>query len=424
MQYRLTSSPDFIIRRLETTAEIDRFVHLNAQTFRPDEDIEIVAARRRRFLDEDPDFHPDQLRGAFMGNILLGGYIIRERLLCVGPARLQTGCIGGVVTHPDYRHQGVATALMQEAIAYAHANQLALLLLHGIPNFYSQFGFIDCLEDTPEHAIDRKLIAEQPTDNHNYTVHPAMLSDAPALLTLYQSHYSAYSASFAPTRTLQRQEHLLRNWFQENLPLLALDSHHEAQGYLMLSRRWDRLLAYEVAANDWPAALALLQYHSSLLDAEAESPDELRWMLPLDASAFYLLADHFPLHSQIYSQPNQGWMARPVHLPTLFQSLLTVWQGRWQSSISSWSGNIALNVGNYTCFIELGIAEIHLSEHPLPGTHMVHLGAQVFTQLLFGHRPITWASAQPGQHIPDELIPVLSTLFPTSTGCIAGSDYF
>ena len=421
MNSRLTSSPDFAIRQIETPAEIEGFVHLNAATFRPDEDVEMVTTRRYNYLVADPDFHHSQLRGAFTGNTYLGGYIIRERKLCLESARLSTGCIGGVVTHPDYRHQGIATALMQEALNYAHSQHYALLLLHGIQDFYHQFGYIDCLEDIPQHAIDRKLIPEKSPEA--YAVRTAILSDAPALLALYQHHYGNYLGSFAPTRTLSRQEHL-HNWFQEYIPLLALEADNVPQGYLLLTRRWNRLYAYEAAANTWSAVLALLQYHSGLLEAETEPPDELWWTFPPNSLTFYLLTDHLPVHSEAYIYPNQGWMARPVHLPTLFQSLLPLWQSRWEQANSPWSGTVALNVDDTTCYLELEPAGLRFIEHPPADISQVSLTLQVFTQLLFGFRPVPWAMLQPGQDIPPALAPILNILFPTKQAWIAGSDYF
>lgn len=238
MNSRLTSSPDFTIRQLETPAEIDAFVQLNAETFRPDEDVEAVAARRGRFLAQDPDFHASQLRGAFLGKTFVGGYVLRERQLCLGTARLRTGCVGGVVTHQDYRHRGIATALMQEA---------------------------------------------------------------------------------------------------------------------------------EVA-------------------------EELWWTLPPNSHSLYLLADHLPIHSNADSYPNQGWMARPVHLPTLFRSLLPLWQEHWRGCIQKWSGIFTFNVGKYTCSLALGIRDLYFIESPTADVSQVNPTPQVFTQLLFGFRPLTWLS--------------------------------
>src|SRR5579884_3359334 len=160
MKNQVTSSPDFQVRPLETPAEIEGFFRLNAAVFRPDEDHDLVATQRRRFLIEDPDFRLYQLRGAFLGEKYLGGYALLERTMCLGPARLRTGCINGVVTHPEYRHQGIATSLMLDAIDYAQSQQYALLFLHGTPHFYHQFGYIDVLEDTPRHFFFRRLFQE------------------------------------------------------------------------------------------------------------------------------------------------------------------------------------------------------------------------------------------------------------------------
>src|SRR5258708_11046570 len=91
MKKRLTSSPDFTIRPLETSAEIETFFRLNAEIFRPDEDHNIVTAQRRRYIAEEPGFQPRQLRAAFLGTRYIGGYALLERTMCLGPARLSTG---------------------------------------------------------------------------------------------------------------------------------------------------------------------------------------------------------------------------------------------------------------------------------------------------------------------------------------------
>jgi predicted N-acetyltransferase YhbS len=419
----------FQIRSPKTSAEIEAHFRLNAEVFRPDEDPNLVSTQRQRFLMHDPDFHLDRLRGAFSDdNTQVGGYTLLERTMCLGPARLRTGCINGVVTHPDYRHQGIATALMHDAIRVAESKQYALLFLHGVANFYQQFGYTDALEDTPRHFLARKQLPELTSEA--CSVRAATSEDVPALLACYQRHYSPYLGSFAPLRTLQRQEHLLFNWFElaDGIqPLVALNSEQELQGYLLLSRKRGELYVYEVAADTWPATLALLHAHSQLLDAEPEPPQELDWPLPPTDPTFYFLAEHLPVRSQLFSFPNGGWMARPVHLPTLLQSLLPLWQQYWQerSRLVDWSGTLALTIDDHTSFLEITPASIQLIDRPSSPPLHITFSSNVFTQLVFSFRPLLWALLQSGQQIPEELVPLLNILFPPNQEAwAAGSDYF
>ena len=352
----------------------------------------------------------------------MGSYRIQERWLCVESSRLRIGCIGGVVTHQDYRHQGVATALMQDALAYAQSRQYGFLLLHGIPDYYQQHGFIDVIEDMPHHAIGRVLIPDRASER--CFVRVAELSDASALLALYVDHYGASMCTFAPTRELERQVHYLKNWPEEHLPLLAFNGEGKPEGYLLLSRRRGQYVAYEVAANTWPAVLALLHYEKNVYGGERESQAEVYWPLPLTDATYYLLADHLPMRSEIDSYPDGGWMARMVSFPSLVQSLLPLWQGRWQKHRIEWTGVLALAVDEDKCMLELSPSLVRLVDRLFSEEQEVRFSQQVFTQLVFGFRPVTWATIQASQHVPGELVPILDVLFPHKQSWIAGSDYF
>lgn len=426
MKNRLAESPDFQVRALATPAEMEAFFRLNAVVFRPDEDLDLVAELRQRFLTLDPDFQRHQLRGAFFGDSYVGGYALLERTMCLGPARIRIACINGVVTHPDFRHQGIAIALMQDAIRIAESQHYALLFLHGLAGFYQQFGYIDVLEDTPQHFIAQMPLPEH--DSETYTVRAATLADAPALLACYQRHYSSYLGSFAPTRTLQRQEHLLRNWFEVSdiKSLVALSPAQELHGYLMFSRRRQLLFGYEAATDNWSATLALLHAHVHLLDAESDPPQELWWRLPPTDQTFYFLSEHVPVRSELLSFPNGGWMARPAHLATLLQSLHPLWQEYWRgrSRLVDWSGVVALTIDAHSCLLEVTPTSINSITIPSSPLQHVIFSLQVFTQLIFGFRPVSWALLQPGQYIPTELVPLLNVLFPVSEAWVAGSDFF
>jgi predicted N-acetyltransferase YhbS len=422
MLKNFTSLPDFVIRSPETVQEIEHYFRLNAETFRPDEDTVLVASRRRRFTENDPDFQLIQLRSAFYGKTYIGSYRMQERWLCVESSRMRIGCIGGVVTDQDYRHQGVGTAMMKDALAYAQRRQFGLLLLHGISDYYQQHGFIDVFEDMPLHAIGQPLIPDRPTEK--CVVHEATSSDAAKLLALYLEHNRASMCTFAPTRTVARQIHYLKNWFEDHLPLLAFSEEGKPAGYALLLKREGQHEAYEVAANTWPAVLALLHYQYALYAEERASPTSVYWPLPLNDTTYYLLSDHLPIHSEIETYPDGGWMARIVSFSTLVQSLLSLWQDRWKKHHSEWTGVIVLIVDEEKCAFQLSPLEMLLVDGLSNKGQEVRFSQQVFTQLVFGFRPVNWAAVQVGQHVPDELIPILDVLFPHKQSWIAGSDYF
>ena len=427
-----------VVRPFETAAERDTYYLLASHAFNPGlseaERASNVAGRRER-AESAPDYDPNFLRGAFRGDALLGGYRIQERRMQVGAARLLTCCIGSVATHPDARLQGVATALMRDAIAYARSRQNALLLLDGIAHFYHRFGYSDMF-DLTEHMISRALALAQPPGP--VSVRLATLDDAPAMLALYQRHYGSYAGSFE--RTATEYQRVIAACLSLGMTIaLAVDAEGQPCGYLYVYRAPYQPFALEAAADSWPAALALLQYHAHLLDDLPEPAAELCWRMPQDSVTLSLLADHlsvldtsawetsvlgWSVKSQTYHHPDAGWMARVAALPALAQAMLPEWQERWQRGAVRWSGALTLTVDEETCALGLEDGHLRLLEQPPAQARQVILSQQGMTQVLFGYRPLALIAAQPGNVIPAEVFPALDALFPPGRICIAGSDDF
>ena len=133
--------------------------------------------------------------------------------------------------------------------------------------------------------------------------------DAPTLLALHQRHYGHYPGSFE--RTLQQQEHLLRHRhiFAEEPPVMVHTPDDKPRGYLIPFQ--GRMLAYnvlEVATDDWPATLALLQYSVHLIEKSPEPPKEVFWPVPSNSSTLYLLADNVAVRSETNRILHAGWM--------------------------------------------------------------------------------------------------------------------
>ncbi len=415
-----------IVRPLATPAEYHLQLTLADREFSPQPSPESVE-HWQRFMTGLPDFRPEQLRGAFLGGQQAGGYMMYEREMRMGAARISTGCIGIVVARPEYRKQGVATTLMRDAIDFAQSRNHALLLLDGIPKFYYRYGYTDML-DLSVVEVDRAAILAAPASN--YSVRTCTVDDAEATLRLYNQQYGPYTGSFV--RTLEQQRYRLQTRSLSDVVAQAPDG--TLQGYLS---GFDGNLVQEVAANNWEALLALMQHHAAMFKENDTPPATLRYRLPVhdrlvqwmldhlevpDTSHWQHPAEEWVLRGESYHHRYAGWMARIVHLPTLMQSILPELQARWQRGLAQWNGHVVLSIGGELCVLHIDGRQITLGdpEHVTFGIEALQITPQAFTQLLFGYRSV----AQTISNASDELLAVLSVLFPTGHAWLASTDWF
>jgi predicted acetyltransferase len=411
------------VRALVAPVEVSDYFQLLAETFTRDRPFVTGAPQQctpalwQRSVEHAPAFHPSQIRGIVDGGIVRGAYTIYERTLCLGAARLRLGFIAGVVTHPEYRRQGIATVLMDDALAYGRAHDYCLLLLNGLRNFYRRFGYSDVMDFTVQ-TINRSHVLTAPTSTDH--IRRATLADAQLMLAMYHRHYDGYPGSF--TRTLEQQRHHIACRIEYDAPVIAMSPEGEASGYLIFPLNPFRYAGCEVAADTWPAALALLQYHARLLGSANEPPHDIMWVLPPDVLTFYLLADYLQVRSETTYQPNAGLMARPGNLRALMNMLLPEWRKRWTRQAIPHSGTFALTVDGTTWFTALEPGDVRFLDGPQDGMQTVTLSHQVFTQLVFGCRSAAWAARQAGQSVPTALLAPLAVLFPQFRAWFAPAD--
>ncbi len=420
------------VRPVATSDERMFHLQLADQAF-SNEPSESGAQSWGHFITTAPDYRPEEFRGAFRADEQMGGYIVYERKLRMGEARITTGCISAVVTHPHFRHQGVASAMMQDAIDYAQTHKHALLLMDGIPKFYYRYGYIDVFDLSIQYVNRDAILAQRAS---TFSVRPATVDDARAMLSLYERQYSPYSGSF--TRSLERQAHLLRHRTAQNPPFLALDASGQPQGYLQLSRGEEHPQALEMAAENWSAALALLQHHAHLVEGPG-APRALRYRLPPTAPVLQWMidtlevpdttmwrhpADEWGVLSQTFHHRYTGWMARLVDLAVLARELLPEWQARWRRSLAHWSGTLSLLIDDEACSFHINGSELHLHTGPEQPVASIRLTAQAFMQLVFGYRSIGQILGQEIQVIDPAIRSTLDILFPTGHTWIPSSDMF
>lgn len=422
----------------ELAEHIQGYVQV-AQSFSPDPLPEDTAVRLLHKLTTFPGYRQEQVRSAYRNNEQLGGYRMYERLLRMGDARLTTGCIGGVYTRAEARNQGVATALMHDAITYAQAHEYALLLLDGIPKFYHRYGFCD-VYDLSTQELDRRAILALPESP--YTVRLPTMADAASLLALYNRQFGPYIGSFE--RSIEQQAHWIQHLEPEKL-LLAIDSTDEVRGYLFLATTQAGgpfFLAgtqlWELAVDDWSATVALLQYHVRLAETR-NSPNAFLYSVPPTSPVIQWLVENlevtdistwdsptfgWAVHEQTFRHRHAGWMARLVSLPALTRAMLPEWQARWQRSLAYWSGDISLVVGDEAFTLRITGRELQLLDASSISPNALSLTPKDFIQVIFGYCPIARVIQQRENHLSRDLVTVLNILFPTGQTWIPASDWF
>ncbi|HEY7417086.1 MAG TPA: GNAT family N-acetyltransferase [Ktedonobacteraceae bacterium] len=430
---RPPDSPDELTDHMKGYVEV-------AQSFSPDPLPEDTADWLLRRLVTLPGYRPEQVRSAYRNGEHLGGYRIYERVLRIGAARLVTGCIGGVYTRAEARNQGVATALMHDAIAYAQAHKYPLLLLDGIPKFYHRYGYCD-VYDLSTLELDRQAIlalSESP-----YTVRRSRLSDAASLLALYERHPGLYTGSFE--RSIEQQTHWMQHLGPKKL-LVATNPADQVRGYLFLAATQARgpfFLAgtqvWELVADDWPATVALLQYHVQQVEGKVSTPETFLYSIPpmspltdllvknlevVDISTWDMPVFGWAVREQTFHHRHTGWMARLVNVPALVQAMLPEWQGRWQRSLAHWSGDVSLMVGDEAFTLRIEDSNLQLLAAPSITAKALLLTPQAFTQVVFGFCSIDRVLQQHEHSLPSDLATVLTILFPTGQTWIPTSDWF
>jgi predicted N-acetyltransferase YhbS len=419
-----------VVRPPETDDETTAFFDLTAAQFIRGTPLPVAASDLRRYVYDVPDADPTNVRGAFQGHTCLGGYLYEERRLRIGVARIRMGCVGFVVAHPEHRGQGIGRAMMYDSFDHARDRGHTLLMLHGAPTYYQPFGYADVFDAT-EHDVRREDILAHPRGA--YGVRAATNADAAAILALYDRHFGPHPGSFA--RTIDQEAFLLdfstsldpsayaqRDGLPFSPTVVAIDADGRIRGYL--APPWALLRAFgnEVAADDWPATLALLQHHARMLDARPEPPEYLRWPLPPDSLAAELLADHFTVQSVVHSRPSANWEASLVDPAALIAGMLPEWNDRWQRHRMGWTGDLSLTIDGVTRVLSCSENGLSLGSAYGDNVASVALTGTVALPLLFGFRSLDWAQLQEGQQLPNDLHPVLEVLFPPLTPWIAARD--
>lgn len=195
---------------------------LELRAARRDDFPEIMEVLRLSFDEVAPDFFADQTnhdstfryrhaRVALINGSVAGYVRIFARRMLVRGTAVPAGGIGSVATHPEVRHSGIATALLEDAIAQMRREGMRLsFLFTGIPGFYERLGYR--IARQPEFAVSRAAIIDDPRGYTHRARQMDLPTDFPMLLRIYREASHGLTGRIARTR---------QTWFDTTLWLRA-----------------------------------------------------------------------------------------------------------------------------------------------------------------------------------------------------------
>jgi predicted N-acetyltransferase YhbS len=351
----------------------------------------------------EPGFDYARHRIGVLDGQVVSYAIVRPYTLRYGMVKLRVAGIGDVCTHPDYRGQGYASAVLQDSLAYMAEQGVHLALLNGIPGFYERFGFSAVWPEYVIEVASAQAAALQPA----LALRAAIPQDAPQIARLYRAHWEGrITFTRAPEIWLWRI--IEEYWFDVRVV-------EDAQGRICGYIAHDDLSggAVEVVADTPDAAVTLLAEIGRLF--LAAGLETSRWFMPPDDAIISFARQLMPVTVSARYQPSGGWMARLIDTRGLVDKLLPEIIAQARATRPDFDAD-ALHFDCQPDRVALG-----LRGHD---TTVCRLNHQDFIQVVFGSLRPAALALRPHSRLHPDGVQLLELLFPPRMAALGCWDWF
>lgn len=379
----------------------------------------------------DPTYELDQSRVCIVDGKIVSYVRVSDRSMYIGESVVKLGGIGMVVTSPEYRGRGYASALLRDAIAYMEAQNYDLsLLFTTIQPFYMPLGWASFPQTNFElELLDKKTFAPSGWKSRQFDLE----RDLTQISQIYDQHNKGR------TGTVLRPEKLWRDGYSQQvgmLPSLVVEKEGQIGAYANLAfpdddQGIDTYLATyypnlrEVGWRNTAPDSHLTLCHAILDAAYERDIKTISGRLTRHHPMTLLLSEESgsPLSFSIYERV----MYRVISLVRLFQKLIPKFEAELTSSgMADRSGSFHFTVGDQDCTLNVNQGKVAVTTNG-SGRTKVKLDTYHFLKVLFGDA--TFGQLDEFNRIkglnlqPDE-IALLSTLFPKDEPTYWICDYF
>lgn len=380
---------------------------------------------------EDSSYALNQSRVCVVDGKIVSYVRVSNRSMYIGEAVVKLGGIGMVVTSPEHRGRGYASALLRDAIAYMEAQNYDLsLLFTTIQPFYMPLGWASFPQTNFELELhDKKTFAPSGWKNRQFDLE----RDLTQISEIYNEHNKGR------TGTILRSESLWRDGYSQQvgmLPSLVVQKDGQIGAYANLAFPDDdqgidaylstyypnlREVGWRRTTPDSHLALC----HAILEAAYERGVESISGRLPRHHPMTLLLSEESgsPLSFSIHER----MMYRVISLERLFQKLIPKFEAELENATTTnRSGSFHFTVGDQTCTLNVNRRKITVVAGD-SGKTKIALDTYHFLKVLFGDA--TFGQLDEFNRIkginlqPDEMA-LLSTLFPKDEPTHWICDYF
>ena len=342
-----------------------------AKAHERDEIIDLIAAVfvercRPRYASQhyqDSSYELDQSRVCVVDGKIVSYVRVSDRSMYIGKEVVKLGGIGMVVTSPEYRGRGYASALLRDAIAYMEANNYDLsILFTTIQPFYMPLGWASF----PQTNFELELHGKKTFAPSGWKSRPFEIEkDLTQISQIYDEHNKGR------TGTVLRSEQLWRDGYSQQvgmLPSLVVEKDGQIGAYANL--------AFPNDAQDIDAYLATYYPNLREVGCRNTDPDSLHPLCHAILEAAYergvesisgRLTRHHPmtlLLSEESGSPlsfsiHERAMYRVISLEGLFQKLIPKFEAELENTaMTDQSGSFHFTVGDQSCTLDVNRGKV------------------------------------------------------------------
>ena len=362
---------------------------------------------RRNLIDPEKSHYDwNATRIGVIGDQIVSHYGVVDYEMRIGGARVRTGGIGAVLTHPEVRNKGVMVRTANAAIDAMREAGYDMSALFGIPDFYHRFGYVRAWNEI-EHLVS---LDDLPTEKPTRRARKIKTLRRDEIDALYnEQHATLTGTAVRPT--------YLRHGNTTPTVQCWSDRGGRVVGYVATKPAGDQLVCQE-AVGEPEQILRVLRRTAGRHHRREIKLQTIPWGHPL---AVRVRQGRCEVRQ--YHQRRGGAMARTIHLASCLKKMTAELGRRLRAGgFEDWSGTLVIDDGREKAGLDIDRGKVAVGEARRT-KHTIRGGDHVVQLLIGTHEP--WETAELGDlRITGDARKLLPALLPIQRPMLSGWDRY